>query len=152
MSATPDSGSRIAVCPNCGTANRVAPERLAEAPTCGQCHQKLFPTHSFALSEAAFDRHVNTSDYPVVVDFWAAWCGPCRMMAPAYEDAAARVGPGVQLAKVDTDAAQTVASRLGIRSIPTMIAFRNGRELARHSGAIGASDIQRWIESNVAKE
>ena len=129
------SDSLHVVCPRCATTNRVARDRLHDGATCGSCRQALFPGRPFELNTFNFARHIN-ADVPIVVDFWAAWCGPCRMMAPAYEEAAARVAPGVQLARLDTEAERDIASRFGIRSIPTLIAFRKGREIARQSGAL----------------
>ena len=128
-------GTLLVVCPHCETTNRLSRDRLADGPKCGHCKGQLFPGRAFALTAANFDRHVG-GDVPLVVDFWAPWCGPCRMMAPAYEEAAARVPPGIHLAKLDTEAEPVIASRFGIRSIPTLMAFRNGREIARQSGAL----------------
>jgi thioredoxin 2 len=135
------------VCPHCHTTNRVAREDLGEAPDCGKCHQPLFTGHPVALDEAAFDKHIARSHVPVLVDFWAPWCGPCRAMAPAFEQAAQQLEPAMRLAKVDTEAAQNLAARFNIRSIPTLALFVNGREVARQPGAMGAADIVRWARS-----
>ena len=123
--------------------------RLTEGPNCGQCHHALFTGHSITLTATDFDRQVSRSDIPLVVDFWAPWCGPCQMMAPAYEQAAKLLEPHVRLAKVNTEEERALATRFSIVSIPTMIVFREGRELARQPGALGPQDIVRWIRAHV---
>lgn len=137
------------VCPHCGTSNRVPPERLGDGAKCGKCKRPLFDGHPAELDAQGFERQVGASGIPVVVDFWAPWCGPCRAMAPHFERAAGELEPRVRLAKLNTEAEQGVAARYGIRSIPTLIAFRNGKEVARQSGAMDSAALVRWIRSQV---
>ena len=137
----------IVVCPHCHSPNRLPAARLAEGGNCGKCKQRLFASAPVELDAATFDRHVGRSDLPVVVDFWAPWCGPCRVMAPAFAEAARQLEPSFRLAKVNTEEIGELAARYGIRSIPTLVAFRGGREVARQSGAMDAASLVRWIRS-----
>ena len=149
MTADSSAGASLLVaCPQCATKNRVSSTRVGDGATCGNCRQPLFPGHSFALTAQTFNRHIE-GDAPVVVDFWAEWCGPCRMMAPAYEQAAARVPPGVHLAKLDTEAAPEIAARFGIRSIPTLILYRDGKEIARRAGASDYGSLAQWLAASL---
>jgi thioredoxin 2 len=138
------------VCPYCHTTNRVRVADLHNAPDCGQCHQALFDGHPLALDAASFDKHIGRSHVPVLVDFWAPWCGPCRMMAPAYEQAAALLEPQVRVAKLNTEEAQAISARFNIRSIPTLALFVGGKEVARQAGAFrSAQDIADWTRSHL---
>jgi thioredoxin 2 len=137
------------VCPHCAAVNRIPAARLNDAPVCGKCHRPLFTTHPVELRTDTFRKHIERNDIPVVVDFWAPWCGPCKMMAPAFEQAAARLEPRVRLAKLNTENEQSIAAQFGIRSIPTLVVFRQGREVARQPGAMGGADIIRWVQAYV---
>ena len=132
------------VCPHCDAINRVPQARLAERPRCGACHRPLFEARPLALDEARFARHLQHSGVPLLVDFWASWCGPCRTMAPEFEAAARELEPAMRLVKVSTEEAPRLASELGIASIPTLALFRDGREVARQAGAMPARRIVAW--------
>ena len=141
------SAPLIVVCPQCHAANRVPAERLADGGTCGKCKARLFTGEPVELGAANFDTHAGRSDIPLLVDFWAPWCGPCRAMAPAFAQAAKQLEPEFRLAKVNTEEEQQLAARFGIRSIPTLALFRNGREVARQAGAMDAGSLMRWVRS-----
>ena len=136
-------------CPHCRSLNRVPPARLNDRPNCGQCHGRLFVGRPLALTAADFDLHASRSDIPLVVDFWASWCGPCRVMAPSFEEAAKILEPEVRLGKINSEEEAVLAAQYRISSIPTLIVLRNGHELARQSGAMGTQDIVRWVRSYV---
>jgi thioredoxin 2 len=135
------------VCPSCNAVNRLPSTKLAEHPVCGKCRQPLFSGHPVELNSGNLARHLQRNDIPVLVDFWAPWCGPCKTMAPQFAKAAGSLEPRFRLAKVNTETELELGGQFGIRSIPTLILFRAGREIARLSGAMGAQDIIRWAES-----
>jgi thioredoxin 2 len=141
----------LVACPRCGTANRVPAERLGEEPKCGKCAAPLLEGKPVELNEAGFDVFLSRNSLPVLVDFWADWCGPCHAMAPAFERAAGEHKTRVRFAKLNTERAQGVAGRFGIRSIPTMILFRDGREAARISGALDARSISGWLAQQLGR-
>ena len=137
------------VCPHCEKINRIGATRLGESPKCEHSHHSLFTGHPLELTTASLRRQIEHSDLPIVVDFWAPWCGPCQMMAPQLAAAASELEPTARLAKVNTDVETTLASEFGIRSIPTLALFKGGREVARQAGAMGKSDIIRWVRQHV---
>ncbi|MDE2400417.1 MAG: thioredoxin TrxC [Burkholderiales bacterium] len=133
-------------CPSCTTKNRVPDDRLGDQPVCGRCGAALLPTEPISLSDATLPAYLAGTEAPVVVDFWAEWCGPCKMMAPQFA-AAAKELPQVRFVKVDTEASPKLSMQYSIRSIPTLALFRNGQEVARRMGAVSAPELLAWLRS-----
>ena len=142
------SDSLHIACPACGASNRLPEARLSDAPKCGKCGAALFSAHPITLTDANFGKIIGGTDLPVVVDCWASWCGPCMRFAPVFEEAATKLEPRVRLAKLDTEVNQATAARLGIRSIPTLLVFKGGKETARVSGAMPLGPFIEWIKQH----
>jgi thioredoxin 2 len=143
-----DAPGRVVVCASCQSPNRIPLTRLGDQPRCGKCKKPLFAGRPVALTDETFDRHLSHSDIPLVVDFWAPWCGPCRMMEPFFEQAAAQLEPRVRLAKVNTDESPRLSGRFQISSIPTTVVFKGGREVARQPGAMNLPQLLQWIRTH----
>ncbi len=137
------------VCPHCDGINRVPQDKLAAGPKCGVCHKSLFSGEPLALNSARFQRHLHKGDLPLLVDFWAAWCGPCKMMAPVFAQAAQQLEPQVRLVKINSEEEQQLSAQIGIRSIPTLILYKNGQEAARMSGAMDLSNLLAWTRQHL---
>jgi thioredoxin 2 len=142
--------ARHIVCPHCNSVNRVPRERDARAAKCGRCHQPLFTGRPVPASPESFATHIQHNDIPVLVDFWAQWCGPCKVMAPIYERVAAEFEPDIRFLKVDTEAAPELAARYNIQAIPTLMLFKHGKVVARQAGAMNAESLRSWLRQHAA--
>lgn len=137
----------IVVCPHCGGLNRVESQNLQQNPSCGKCKQALFVGQPVEMTGEQFNRALAKSDQPMVVDFWAPWCGPCKMFAPTFSSAAQTWEPKARFVKINTENEQAISAQFGIRSIPTLAVFKNGKEVARQSGAMQAGQFDQWLKS-----
>jgi thioredoxin 2 len=143
------SNSKKVVCPHCVSVNRIPSERLGDKPLCGKCGKQIFTAKPVELNDSTFQKQIANSEIPVLVDFWAEWCGPCKMMAPAFEKAAAALEPKVRLAKLNTENEQQTAQKFNIRSIPTLVMFKDGQEVARQAGAMMGGQIEQWVNQHL---
>lgn len=137
----------IIMCPHCGGLNRIPDEKLSESPNCGKCKQPVFTGQPVEMTGQQFLRALQKTDQPLVVDFWAPWCGPCKMFAPTFSQAAAQLEPHACLVKINTENEQQVAAQFNIRSIPTLAIFKNGQEVSRQSGAMDLGSFVNWVKS-----
>lgn len=141
------SANGTVVCPHCLTLNRMSSERDARSAKCGHCHKQIFEGHPFPVNEHAFNKHIRSNDIPVVVDFWAAWCGPCKMIEPIFAGLSAEMEPSWRFLRVDTEAEQSLSTRYAIRSIPMLMAFRKGQMIGQRAGAMDRPTLHSWLSS-----
>lgn len=137
------------LCPICHAKNRLPQSRLVDKPNCGGCKNPLFTRQPISIEQGLFDKYIQGNDIPLLVDFWAPWCGPCKAFSPHFEAAAKLLEPNIRLLKVNTENAQQVAARYAIQSIPSLVIFKDGKELTRMAGAMGAQDLVRWVKSQI---